>query len=155
MSRLPARRRRERRIGPASDLTITSMVDMFTMILTFLLNFVDPAMGDASPLSLPTARATASPSEGVQVEVSRDGIVVAGTRVAGLTPDGRAVDPAVERSGAVLVPVTAALRGASTELPLVLSCDRSVPFAVVGEVLQSARAAGFQRYRFVVDREVE
>jgi len=128
---------------------------MFTMILTFLLNFVDPAMGDASPLSLPTARATAAPSEGVQVEISRDGIVVAGTLVAALSPDGRAVAAGVERSGAVLLPVAAALRGASPDLPVVLTADRDVPFVVIGEVLQSARAAGFERYRFVVDREVQ
>lgn len=153
--RTPLRRRRERRIQAASDLTITSMVDMFTMILTFLLNFVDPSMGDEGLLSLPTARATAAPLEGVTVTVTSADIRVAGAVVTPLVQGALPAD--VAREGALIVPLVDALRGpgGSDEVPLVLECDRRAPFSLVGAVLQSARAAGFTHYRFVVDREAK
>lgn len=153
----PVRHRRERRIQPASDLTITSMVDMFTMILTFLLNFVDPAMGEEGLLDLPTARATAAAADGVTVRVTTEDIRVDGALVATLTEGGRAVAGGVPREGVVIVPVAEALRAVShpEDTPLVLECDRRVPFSVVGDVLQSARSAGFSHYRFVVDREAQ
>jgi biopolymer transport protein ExbD len=155
--RQPLRRRRERRTPAASDLTITSMVDMFTMILTFLLNFVDPSMGEESPLSLPTARATSAAADGVTVQVTREDIRVGGTFVAQLAPGSASTATGVEREGVVIVALEEALRkgGVKEEVPLVLECDRRVPFSLVGDVLQTARRAGFTHYRFVVDREAK
>ncbi len=155
--RQPFRHRRERRVQAASDLTITSMVDMYTIILTFLLNFVDPAMGEEGLLNLPTARATSAAAEGVVVQVTTEDIRVGGEVVARLEAGGRRVAAEVNREGMVIVPVADALRAMSRvdDAPLVLECDRGVPFSLVGEVLQTARAAGFAHYRFVVDREVQ
>jgi biopolymer transport protein ExbD len=151
--KIPFRRRRERRIQPASDLTITSMVDMFTMILTFLLNFVDPSIGEEGLLSLPTARATATPAEGVTIRVTETEIRVEDDLVARIS--GGALAAGTERAGGVIIPLADALRPllGGDQLPLVLECDRRAPFSIVGEVLQSARVAGFSHYRFVVDRE--
>lgn len=155
--RTALRHRRDRRVQAATDLTITSMVDMFTMILTFLLNFVDPSMGQEGLLSLPSARATAPAAEGVLVQVSTEDIRVEGQPVARLAAGSRAPAADVARDGAVILPLAEALRGLGRgdEVPLVLECDRRVPFSLVGDVLQSARSAGFTHYRFVVQREAQ
>lgn len=149
--RQPLRRRRERRIALASDLTVTSMVDMFTMLLAFLLHFVDPSLGGASLLALPHAGGTGEPEAGIVLRISTVDVSVGDSVVAAL-PIGGSLSPDL------VAAVTEALRAARPgdlpgETPLVVECDRTLPFALVGGLLGAARAAGFTRYRFAVERD--
>jgi hypothetical protein len=138
------------------------MMDIFTIILLFLLTFFDPSSADAGP-QLPGSEATAAVEEGPRLRVLPAGIDLDGRRILPLA-DG-AVLPAVERDGRALMALLGplqqarsraggALADAPTEEPvLVLEVDRAVPYAIVGDVLLTAGQAGWGRFRFVVARE--
>lgn len=154
------RRDRPRRLGRASVLPVTSMVDIFTALLLFLLALVDPSMGAAADLLLPDARAAVDVTPGVRVRLSPAGLWVEDREVGAVEGEGPALRfPAavIDADGTVaplreaLAGVRAAAGGEATA-PLILECDERVPYLVVEQVLVSARAAGFERYHLVVDR---
>jgi biopolymer transport protein ExbD len=142
--------RRRRRITPANMLPITSMLDMFTIILVFLLNFLDPDKDTAAIVELPPTTIR-SESKGEALLVIAAGEVLLGPagaqrRVA--APPG-ALDTEALGSG------LEALRGAfpAEQPPLVVAVDRSVPWKRVAEVLRAASDAGFGDFRFVATKQ--
>lgn len=153
------RRTRGRRKRNSVDhgLIITSMVDMFTLVLLFLLVFYDPDYQGDTKLELPTAASQRPAESGATVRVSPEGIEVGGAVVAGLR-DG-VLEASVPRDGRAVVPVVAALTRvrealaprADGEPPvLIVECDKRVSWTVLGAVLESGARAGFPRYRFLV-----
>lgn len=130
------------------------MVDMFTLILLFLLNFFDPDAQDERLFSLPLSTAAAAVDSGLILEVSRTEVSVGGARVLALA-DGQPPAGTV-REGRRIEPIFDALsnaRGAQEERPLVVRCDRRTNFALLGDILYTAGAAGWSQYRFVVISE--
>lgn len=158
-ARLGARRPR---VPMNPSFQITSMLDMFTIILVFLLNFLDPAAEAGADLTLPQAKAEADVGEGTILTVTRDRVLVNGKEVlkledgrlpAGVERTGRRIDALhrrLEEAGAALaVRATTSEPGASNAA-LAVHCDRAVPFSVLGELLYTAGQAGFGQFRFVV-----
>ena len=144
----------------AASLTITSMMDMFTLILLFLLVFFDPESQGDSELELPSAAVQTAPEAGPRVRVARDAVSVGGKEVAQLV--GGQVDASLPREGAAVLPLADALRAlrearASNEdgspPVLLVECDKRVPWGVLSSVLASASRAGFPKYRFFVVSE--
>ncbi len=128
------------------------MTDMFTLILAFLLSFYDPAQVDAPSLVLPSVAALGGEKEGIKLEVRKDAVVLDGVVL--LPLDGKGgIESGTERSGRILTAVRDALqpRVADPAPTLLVACDKTVPFSVIGDVLSSANAAGFHDYRFVVE----
>lgn len=155
------RRRRTRRLEVATDLTITSMVDMFTLILTFLLNFVNPADAGSASIVLPTSRATEGVATGVVLSISSTDVRVDGRLLFTLDPaDGapRLPDAAdIETLRDTLdgaraaQPSPAPVNGREAEPPtLIVESDRRLPFSLISTLLDGARQAGYTRFRFVV-----
>lgn len=136
-------------------IQITSMLDMFTILLVFLLNFLDPSRPpDEDALRLAPSSATAPVVPGPTIIVTPDGIRVGERRVASLDPgaslpsdDGRTLDE-VQRALEALQPDADA-----KDATLVVQVDRSVPYGVVAALLVRARSAGFDGFRFVVLHE--
>lgn len=150
LARARRERRASRRLPTNPYLQITSMTDMFTLILAFLLSFYDPNQVDAPSLVLPSVPVMGETKEGVRLEVRRDGVVLDGVVL--LTLDDAGVPVGTERAGRVVLVIRDALQGRSESGGLLLvSCDKSVAFGVLGDVLASASAAGFNDYRFVVE----
>ena len=143
-------RRLQRRVPLRVELQITSMMDMFTIILVFLLTFFDPGQADTSVLVLPTVAASGAEKPGIRIEIRKDAIAVDGVEVVTLDGNGGLQD-STERIGRVLLAVEQSLEGKANDGGLVVAIDRSVPYAVVADVLASANAAGFNDYRFVVE----
>lgn len=136
-----------------SGLMITSMLDMFTIILVFLLNFFDPRMSTEAALELPPSASTVPVDAGVILEVGRDAVKVGETRVLRLEEGRLPAD--VTREGRRIEAVFQALSRARDTAPaeaavLVVRCDRHTSFAVLGDILYSAGVAGWTEYRFVV-----
>ncbi len=146
------RRRSKRRVETAASLSITSMMDMFTIILVFLLVFFDPEAQPDPEFQLPSSVATQEVAEGTTLRVKRDAVEV----------NGQAVLPLVDgdlgnatRDGRRVLAVQGALESARAqasggELPLLVECDQAVPWSTLGDLLATAAGAGFQSYRFVV-----
>jgi len=150
------RRRTPRRATLAHGLIITSMVDMFTLVLLFLLMFYDPLYDGSSPVELPNGQVEAQAQGGPTITVTTESIVVEGKPVAAIR-DGK-LDAAVAMDGRAIRALVSSLAPLvpkdGGEPPAVsVECDRRVPWQVLGAVLESASQAGFPRYRFVVAGE--
>lgn len=138
-------------------LIITSMVDMFTLVLLFLLVFYDPSYGGDASMELPHASIEHAVEKGPSVRVTPEAVTVEGKSVLRLANGLVGAD--VARSGPAVVPVVEALTALkSTNAPpsvdaepvLLVECDRRVAWSVLRAVLDSASQAGYPRYRFVV-----
>lgn len=161
-------RRVRRRVPPTPMVAVTSMMDMFTIILVFLLNFLDPAASPSDDLQLPASTTDAPATEGRTLTVGPKGIQVEGdvliplvAGVGGLalpegtSREGRTIVPLYERLSA-LAPIEAAPSSeggpekTASDAALRIECDRGVPFSLLGDVLFTAGQAGFDQFRFVV-----
>lgn len=141
---------------------VTSMMDIFTIVLIFLLTFFDPSAAAAGP-RLPGSEVSVPVDAGPRLGILPEGISLDGRRLLPLA-DGRLL-PGAERDGRALVALLGPLRQArdraGTDLAaagdpgpaLVLEVDRDVPYAVVGDVLLTAGQTGWDRFRFVVSHE--
>lgn len=157
MSRASTRRRaRPRRLSTDPLLTITSMVDIFTILLTFLLNFVHPAEEGGPDLLLPDSSSTRDLEDAPALVVSKSAVRVGETDVLLLAPgaarlagesDTELLVAALRQALDAAGPAASAGEGAA----LVVHADRDTPYALLAEILAAARVAGFVRFRFVVD----
>jgi biopolymer transport protein ExbD len=126
------------------------MMDMFTIILVFLLTFFDPGQAETPVLVLPSVPASGGEKPGIRIEIRKNAVAIDGAEVLALDGNG-GLTGGTELQGRVLVEVRQALEGRDRDNGLVVAIDRTVPYAVVADVLASANAAGFNDYRFVVE----
>lgn len=149
------------RVSQDMPFLITSMLDMFTIILLFLLNFLDPGAADGA-VELPHASIEGATTSGVVMTVAPDRVVVDGVEVARVS-NGRLSDDAAsaeaaharirERLGAAADAARKANDGAelgASNATLSVQADRVVPYRLVAELLSDARGAGFTQFRFLV-----
>lgn len=168
-------KRKLRRQSDDAGLNITSMMDMMTIILVFLLKSYstdDVSVAPSKDLQVPISSAEKAPKLAVNVVVSQREIVVDGEQV--LTLDRVADDqgievtavPADEKRGQLISALydrllekaeTAkdlAMRTGSEEFEfkgeILLQCDKRLPFSVIREVMFTAGQAQFGNFRFVV-----
>lgn len=153
---------RTERVPTSAPYMITSMLDMFTIILVFLLNFLDPANETDASIALPEAAAETAVGEGVILTVTKQAVLVDGQAVlplvdgripAGTVRTGRRIDALHERL-VIAAPKRSVSAGTAEDeaanAALAVHCDRAVPFSVLGELLYTAGQAGFGQFRFVV-----
>lgn len=170
-----------RRQGGDAGLTITSMMDMMTIILVFLLKSYsteDISVAPSEDLQIPVSSALKPPKLAVNLVVSRKEILVDSVPVLRLErvadpetgeetvqiPDdqktGQLVDTLYDR---LLEKAETAKelgsRAGTDELDfkgqILLQCDRRLPFSVVREVMYTAGQAQFGEFRFVVIKGAE
>ena len=164
-----------RRQGGEAALNITSMMDMMTIILVFLLkNYSneDISVAPSDDLMIPISSAMKAPKLAVNVIVSRKDIVVDGESVLNLDQevddngDVVIIVPEEEKRGQLITKLydrllekaeTAKDLGGRTgnadfefKGEILLQCDKRLPFALVREVMFSAGQAQFSNFRFVV-----
>lgn len=146
-------RRRRRRNELASTLIITSMVDMFTLVLLFLLVFYDPGFQADSAMELPKSEVETPVEPGAKVRILPDGVEVDGARVLALDAGTLRAGTPMRGKGPsavtdALTPL-AAKAAKPEDAALLVECDRRVTWTALGAVLESAADAGFGKYRFV------
>jgi len=167
-----------RRIVPTGDLNITSMMDMFTIILVFLLMSFATTDAQITPnpqLVLPSSASNDTVEVAVALVVQRDQLRVDGLPIlplvgasaadggAGLRLPDSALEgsriPALFRALSEKADAASALaQGApGADRPafsgkLLLQIDKDVPFSVVRPILTTAGEAGFDDVRFVTYR---
>lgn len=165
-----------RRPAAEEGLTITSMMDMMTIILVFLLKSYstqDISVKPSDELQLPLSSSIKPPKVAVNVVVSRTNVVVDGVEVLDL---GRVLDeetgedvvavPEEELKGQLISSLYEKLldkaeqakdlgaRAGSDEYDfkgqILLQCDKRLPFSVIRQVMYTAGQAQFSEFRFVV-----
>ena len=169
--------KKARRELEEAALTITSMMDMMTIILVFLLksySTTDITVKPDANLMLPASSSVATPSMAVQVLIAKNRILVDGDEVMLLDYDqttgtiqipDSALDPSelsyVLPLGTILDTVRDELEGqhqnTQTEFggEILLQIDRDVPFDVVQRVLYTAGMEQFGEFQFVVIKTSE
>ncbi|MEO0604901.1 MAG: biopolymer transporter ExbD [Myxococcota bacterium] len=148
-----------RRRKPVMTLQLTSLLDMFTIILVFLLESFQAEDEDFTlhaGLSLPESTARSAFKPAVNIALSEDAIFVEGTEVHALNA-GAADDGGVGYLEDVAVAIEAAwkTRRASQEgeeFVASIQADEGIPYETVDLVMRSAADRGCYRFRLVVEK---
>lgn len=168
-------KKKQRRASTDGGLNITSMMDMMTIILVFLLKSYstdDISVAASDDLQVPISSSAKPPKLAVNVVVSRRDIVVDGDKVLELERGTSAagleqiVIPDDQKKGALIEALYTLLvekaevakdieaKSGNTDIgfkgEILLQCDRRLPFSVVRDVMYTAGQAQFGNFRFVV-----
>jgi biopolymer transport protein ExbD len=145
-------------------LEITSLMDIMTIILVFLLKSYsteDIQIAPSDDLRLPVSTASVAPQLAVNTVISQAAIIVDGVRVVDV--NGGVVGDEYKR-GTLISPLFDILKekaddakaiaegrqGINFSGRILLQCDRNIPFSLVREVMYTAGQAQFAEFKFVV-----
>ena len=141
-------RRAERRAkgGAMVDMNLVSLIDVFTILIFFLLaHSLDvQTLSPPAGVQLPLARAEQAPRDGIELAVSGQTVLLQGRPVATLSDEG-------------LQPLRAALiaqaASAPAGRPLLLVADRELPYHWLRALMSAGAAAGLNEVSFAVRRQ--
>ena len=153
--------RRIKRMGrnrlKISKMNLTSLMDVFTILVFFLLvNSGSVEILDApKEVTLPESRVESKPRETVVIFISPTEVLVQGQLVA-------RVDEIIEDKASVLDPIAARLaelkenvigtstRAVSSSQEVTILADKSVPFTVIRTVMSTCTGEGFENVSLAV-----
>ena len=156
--------RRIKRMGrnrlKISKMNLTSLMDVFTILVFFLLvNSGSVEILDTpKEVSLPESRVESKPRETVVIFISPTEVLVQGQLVA-------MVDEIIEAKANVLDPIAARLaqlkenvigtstRAVSTSQEVTILADKSVPFTVIMTVMSTCTGEGFENVSLAVTQK--
>ena len=159
---LGSRRRKPQKFVPPK-LMLTSMMDMFTIILIFLLfSFSEnpETINLNKNLELPRSSAELGYQKTIQIVLSKDELLlenevmsqVNGHSITGLNPDDPAASTLYRRLKSKRSEQTAgAADDANGQAPHILFlCDKSHSFKTINSVIKAAGMAGYPNFQFAV-----
>jgi biopolymer transport protein ExbD len=140
-----------------SKMNLTSLMDVFTILVFFLLvNSGSVELVEApKDVSLPESREESKPRETVVISVSPEDVMVQGklvARVADIMEDKQnTMDPLVSRLAdlkeSVIGPNTMAV---AESLEVTILADKSVPFVVVRKIMSVCTGEGYENVSLAV-----
>ena len=154
-SRRIARMSRNR--GKVTRLNLTSMMDVFTILLFFLMfhSGTSELLQEPKSVSLPDSVVESKPRETVVIVVGRDEVTVQGEVVARVADiqamPGQEVAPISERLAALrqnVIGVSTQAVAESQEVTVL--ADKSVPFSVVKTIMSTCTGQGYTRVSLAV-----
>lgn len=163
MKLTPLQKRAQRKARHQSnvDLNLVALIDIFTILLFFLLSAASGIEILSAPRSvkLPQSTAETAPRDTVVVVVSPEDILVEGRRVA-------TVAEAMNTPGDLIAPLEAELDGiasrqvvraenAAQGRTLTIMGDKDIPYALLRKVMATAARANFADVSFAVTRKYE
>jgi biopolymer transport protein ExbD len=167
--RRKAKRLKQQHGGEITELNITPMLDLMTIILVFLLmNFASSSENvNVAHLTLPYSTAKLPVKEALTLIVTRDGILVDQKLVARFQADGNfSPDDLPEGPNGYLVqPLYDALQarsdhykrieefgGSQFQGSIAVIADKNMPYAIIFRVLYTAGRAEFGRFKMFVQK---
>ena len=143
MSALARRAERRARGGAMVDLNLVSLIDVFTILIFFLLaHALEPqTLSLPGGVVLPEAASELSPRDGLELAVDGQDLLLQGQRVAALTEPGMAE-----------LRLALQARVGNAAPPLVLVADRELPYQSLRAVMAAAAGAGLTEISFAVRR---
>ncbi|MGI9342558.1 MAG: ExbD/TolR family protein [Gammaproteobacteria bacterium] len=143
--------------GKIAKMNLTSLMDVFTILVFFLLvNSGSVEILDApKEVTLPESRVETKPRETVVIFVSKDQVLVQGEAVT-LVEDilngkPEAVDPITwrlaELKETVVGPSTLAV---ADSLEVTILADKSVPFTVIRQIMSTCTGEGYENVSLAV-----
>ena len=153
-----ARMARSRRKIPS--LNLTSMMDVFTILVFFLLvnSAATEVLQQPKQITLPDSVVEAKPRETVIIFVGKDEVVVQGEVVARVADiqamAGQDIAPISERLAALSESVIGISTQAVAESQEVtVLADKSVPFSVVKKIMSTCTGQGYSRISLAVTQK--
>ena len=156
--------RRIKRMGrnrlKISKMNLTSLMDVFTILVFFLLvnSGSVEVLDTPKEVSLPESRVESKPRETVVIFISPTEVLVQGQLVA-------MVDEIIENKASVLDPIAARLaelkesvigtstRIVSTSQEVTILADKSVPFIVIKTIMSTCTGEGFENVSLAVTQK--
>jgi biopolymer transport protein ExbD len=150
-------KRMSRNRGKIAKMNLTSLMDVFTILVFFLLvNSGSVEILDApKEVTLPESRVETKPRETVVIFVSKDQVLVQGEAVTLvediLNGEPAAVDPITwrlaELKESVVGPSTLAV---ADSLEVTILADKSVPFTVIRQIMSTCTGEGYENVSLAV-----
>ena len=156
--------------GPQSEdmnLQITSMADIFIILLVFLLKGYASGAVNITPtkgMKLPLAQASESQVEALKVEVSESGVQVEGESVMPLnnfrfdskdvenTGVSKTLSKVLEKQRKKQLLIAKANTDVKVDSKIVVIADQRVPYTTIKSVLASAAVQGYTDFKLAVVR---
>ena len=157
-------KKKKKPMSAETSLQITSMADIFTIILVFLLKTVSMSAASMSPaleMSLPDGRSKDIIKETLKIDIGRDGVALDGNPLLKLA--NYRFDPTeVPDAGGEPAELTKAFLTERANQPLsndvtalLVLADQHVPYVTLKSVMASAADAGFISLQLVVVENTE
>lgn len=150
-------RRMSRNRRPLATLSLTSLMDVFTILVFFLLvnSASTEVLTTPKQLELPASVVEEKPRETVVIFVSPTEVTVQGELVAMVADIMAAEGQNVSAIGARLSEVSESRLGTSTRAAarsreVTILADKTVPFNVVKKVMSTCTSEGFERISLAV-----
>jgi biopolymer transport protein ExbD len=153
-----------KRIGNSKKmaLQLTSLLDMFTIILVFLMVSFQAEDKDFvlhAGISLPQSTAQNPFKTAVNLAITDKAVFVEGREIYQLTPGGKVKESDVD-SGRIEI-ITQTIKKAwglhkvdkEDEDIVVIQADKRVPYRTIHLVMRSAAHSGFYRFRLAIEKE--
>lgn len=153
-------KRMDRRTLKAPTVVLTSLMDIFIVIVIYLL--MNQAIGvDVAPpkaIKLPDSVVDASPRQTVVMTVSKSDVVVQGERVATIAEVLESKEDYIGAVGERMLRIRESYIGLNDEsmansTEVTIMADRSVPFKVLKKLMSSSSSAGYGRISLAVNKK--
>ena len=150
----------DRREVKASSVVLTSLMDIFIVIVIYLL--MNQAIGvDVAPprvIKLPNSVVDASPRQTVVMTVSNTDVVVQGERVATITEVLESEEDYIKAVGERMSRIRESYLGINDEsvansTEVTIMADRRVPFKVLKKLMSSSSSAGYSKISLAVNKK--
>ena len=155
---LQKRAARKARHGNQLDMNLVSLIDVFTILIFFLLsNSGVETLPATGAVHLPESSAKKEPKETLVVVVNATEITVDGRKVADVAPLATAKDDLIPGLKAELDLVSARpvalAENASKAHALTIMGDKDIPYQLLRKVMYTAAVANFTDVSFAVNRK--
>jgi biopolymer transport protein ExbD len=144
------------RIRPkVSAMNLTSLMDVFTILVFFLIMNSGSEVLDSNGVALPESVVETKPTETVVINVNTDEILVQGEPVARIADvmamGGGDIESIVVRLAELRESVIGVRTQAIAESPAVtILADKSIPFSVLKQIMSTCTAGGYTRISLAV-----
>lgn len=131
------------------SLQITSMADIFMILLVFLLKSYGSGVMEITTskgVTMPKAAAEASSADALKVEISKSGIVLEGKPV----NSGEALSKALAQERKRQILIAKSNSDVKLDPRIIIIADQKVPYSTVKSVLASAAVNGYTDFKLAV-----
>lgn len=159
MTPLQRRQARKARNQTMVDMNLVSLIDVFTILIFFLLSSagVETLLPSNKAVALPLSTAEKAPRETLVLVVSGEEIIVEGRRIAGVPEVLAASDDLVPPLLAELklLAQRQAVRAENQDAAKAITIvgDKQIPYRLLRKVMATASAAGFVDVAFAVQQK--
>ena len=148
---------RNARHGNALDMNLVSLIDVFTILIFFLLSNSGVETLPAASVHLPESTAKQDPKETLVIVVNATEITVDGLKVADVAPLANATDDLIPGLKAQLDVVSARpialAENAAQAHSVTIMGDKDIPYQLLRKVMYTAALADFTNVSFAVNQK--